>query len=741
MFKGCSSLKTIYVSSTVDFTDAVDGGRDDNRIFGNNLKELTGGSGTKWSDNPTIYGDRRNVKYAKIDGGPDDPGYFTLKPEAANSKSFKFFKAVTASLNNSVMLMAEGDDSPADDSAQTDNTVTESYVSTNGNQCTIEKKGDTWIYTFKVYDDEALYYVYEELVEGYISDATQNSPKKVNEDGSITKQQTVTNTKIGEPIPEVGSLKITKEVTKGGVKVTDDNTVFKFKITLTGSGISNDGTSQYFGAYEFNNGVAEISLTANKPITIPDIPVDTTYTIKEIEVPYGYTSAIDEKTGTIVKNTTSSVTWENKADNRETKDFHVFKTVEIYEITEKLNGEQTEAVLKDTLPEDEAKREFSFTATLTKLGRSKEYTIEKNGETLKTFSSDDSGNALVTFVLKHGETADFKGVPINSTYQITETHADGYTTSYTVNETTHESNTTEELAVSADEVTVAFKNSKTVTVEEPIEKMDITVEKQWKEDEKTDRPKSITVYLERYPKGFPNNAETVDTAIITPRDSNWTTVFKDLPKTDDQGREYEYSVREESVAGYNGSVGDPITDSVTGNKTFTITNTKILTYDLTISKTVEGAFGNKAKQFEFTVTLKDQDGKPLNGFYTLQRGDTETLVLFDAYGQAKIGVSHGENAVIKNLPEKTKFTVTETDYSKEGYTTKSGLTADAENDSQAVKDVVLTKDTTAYFVNSRSGILPTGVTVKVIPFVILGILSAGTVLFIMKKRRNDGNSE
>lgn len=53
---------------------------------------------------------------------------------------------------------------------------------------------------------------------------------------------------------------------------------------------------------------------------------------------------------------------------------------------------------------------------------------------------------------------------------------------------------------------------------------------------------------------------------------------------------------------------------MTGNLTFTVTNTKIPTYDLTVNKTVEGAFGSKAKQFEFTVTLKDNAGNLLNGF-------------------------------------------------------------------------------------------------------------------------------
>lgn len=226
------------------------------------------------------------------------------------------------------------------------------------------------------------------------------------------------------------------------------------------------------------------------------------------------------------------------------------------------------------------------------------------------------------------------------------------------------SETVVETLDSEEDVTVAFTNSKIVTIEETVKKIDITAVKKWSGDQASDRPKSITVYLERYLSGFPNNVETVDTATLTPHNSEWRTVFNGFPEVDDQGREYVYSVREESVAGYTCSVEASDPDPLTGNQQFTITNTKIPTYDLTISKTVKGAFGNKAKQFECTVTLKDSNDKPLNGFYTLKRGDTEIPVLFDVYGQAKIGVSHGEDAVIKNLPVGTKFIVTETDYSK-----------------------------------------------------------------------------
>lgn len=740
MFKDCKSLKAIWASKTVDFQytkkdDNYSGTNSGNnqQMFGfkgldNNLTLLYGGRTYPDADSAGVthweYNKASN-EYAKIEGG-----YFSLKPEATESQSQSVKSSditnVFTPLNNIMMLTDDIEDnsSAGDDSAETGGTVMESYVSTDKNKCKITKNGDTWIYEFNVYDDEALYYVYEEVPEGYISDATINKPKNVN-DGSITKRQTITNTKKGEPKPDYGNLTLLKEVTKNGIKVTGDNTVFNFKITLQGNEISNDDTPQYFGAYEFVNGVANITLTADNPITITDIPAGTQYMIEETDVPYGYTSAEHEsKNGTITVNTISSVTWENQADNRETGEFHVSKTVELYEITEKLNGTITDPT-NIALTDEEKNQEFSFTAELTNLERSKEYIINKNDAEYKKFSSDDSGNATVEFKLKHGERADFKGIPVDATYKISETLVDGYKTTYNLNsgKVTDDSN-----------ATIAFTNTKTVTVKETVKTIKITAEKQWENDNEADRPKSITIYLERYLAGFPNNTEIVDTATITPHNSVWNTEFANLPKTDDQGREYVYSVCEESVAGYTCSVALTKTDQTTGDQQFTITNKKDPTFDLTIHKTVEGAFGNKAKQFEFTVTLKDSDNKPLNGFYMLKRDDTENLVLFDVYGQAKIGVSHGEYAVIKNLPEGTQFTVTETDYSKEGYTVKSGLDNTNLTDNSMIVGGSLTSDQTAYFVNSRTGILPTGVDTGVRHLVVPGILSLVVLLFMKWKR-------
>ena len=70
MFDGCGRLTTIYVSASF-VTDAVTNAKSYHMFFGCNA--LYGGAGTAWSDSHT------NKSYARIDGGPSAPGYFTAR--------------------------------------------------------------------------------------------------------------------------------------------------------------------------------------------------------------------------------------------------------------------------------------------------------------------------------------------------------------------------------------------------------------------------------------------------------------------------------------------------------------------------------------------------------------------------------------------------------------------------------------------------------------------------------------
>ena len=72
MFTQCSSLRTIYASE--DFLPQAGAFRGEYMFSGCSMIE--GGAGTR----PNFYSVNSDINYAHIDGGEDDPGYFTAKP-------------------------------------------------------------------------------------------------------------------------------------------------------------------------------------------------------------------------------------------------------------------------------------------------------------------------------------------------------------------------------------------------------------------------------------------------------------------------------------------------------------------------------------------------------------------------------------------------------------------------------------------------------------------------------------
>ncbi len=72
MFKGCSALQTIYVGDGWVLSEMAQAF---SRNLFNDCTNLVGGMGTTYDANHV------NADYAHIDGGPDNPGYFTEKPD------------------------------------------------------------------------------------------------------------------------------------------------------------------------------------------------------------------------------------------------------------------------------------------------------------------------------------------------------------------------------------------------------------------------------------------------------------------------------------------------------------------------------------------------------------------------------------------------------------------------------------------------------------------------------------
>ena len=147
------------------------------------------------------------------------------------------------------------------------------------------------------------------------------------------------------------------------------------------------------------------------------------------------------------------------------------------------------------------------------------------------------------------------------------------------------------------------------------------------------------------------------------------------------------------------STGEIIKDDI---KNVLFTNTKYP--DLSLSKIVTGENGDKTKPFTFTIQLKDETGKPINGTYhysgsvkpefekEAEKPADGTLTFVD--GRAEISLLHGQQITLQNLPLNAAYVVTENEANKDRYiTTYNGKKDHAEG--------VLSKDTAVDVINNR----------------------------------------
>lgn len=188
-----------------------------------------------------------------------------------------------------------------------------------------------------------------------------------------------------------------------------------------------------------------------------------------------------------------------------------------------------------------------------------------------------------TLSTKNGYTCVFQSVPkyhdggtlIN--YTIAEEKIPGYTTT---------------IAKDASGYKFTLTNTK------PIETVTKTVSKVWEDSNNQDglRPSAITIILTG--DDGSRRVKSVSAA------ENWTTMFENLPKSQNHGQSIQYTVSEAFVSGY--------TDEVTQNgNNYTITNTHIpATTELFVTKTWKDNGNNDGmRPDEITVTAHGSDGR------------------------------------------------------------------------------------------------------------------------------------
>lgn len=334
----------------------------------------------------------------------------------------------------------------------------------------------------------------------------------------------------------------------------DNNPVKNARFTLT-----NDGT-----------GKVATGVTSSTGTLIFNPIQPGTYTLKETEVPEGYTAdkkatetgykvVVEQETVNGALKITTTVDGEEYNNGKQLKITNSKVEKANLTVTKKVEGAGADLTKK-----------FKFTVTFTGTGADAEYDVEPasaapNGK-IKSGS---------TFELADNEKITIKNLPIGLSYKVVETDysAEGYTGTPTNASGTIQSGDNNSL----------FMNRYTA-------KINIPVVKKWVGPKK----ESVKVYLQI------DGQDISSTKFVTLSEANqWADEFKNLQKYNADGSEIAYGVREEVPAGYEFKVD--------GNKQngFIITNKNVTERSITVTKKwVDDNNATNKRPATITVNLK-----------------------------------------------------------------------------------------------------------------------------------------
>lgn len=146
-------------------------------------------------------------------------------------------------------------------------------------------------------------------------------------------------------------------------------------------------------------------------------------------------------------------------------------------------------------------------------------------------------------------------------------------------------------------------------------------------------------------------------------------------------------------------------------------------HDLTVKKTVTGNQGDKSKNFEFTILVNGAEGEQ----YYVIFSDNSSPITLKSGESATIALSHNETATIYGLSASDSYTVTETDYSGDGYTTTIG------EETTKTATGTITSEKEIEVVNNRQVTTPTGLVMDIAPYLLM--VAAAIVLAVVFFRK------
>lgn len=371
---------------------------------------------------------------------------------------------------------------------------------------------------------------------------------------------------------DTGSLEIVKNLDG---RTAEFGREFEFTVTLSrndnialaGTYLTQSGRTVAFEDNAAGGVTARVRVAGGGSLTILGIPSGTSYTVSEADYTADrYTTTSTGAVG-VVETAAVRATFLNTRANPGYGALTVTKTVEAIGGA-KIPDTQFVFDIALTLEDGE-----DFTGTLR--------TTRTSGETGRLYFN--GGAASIR--LSHGESVTLSGIPLGTSYTVTERAAQDMRVS----------STSSEGAIKGTGHMAAFVNTMTQAY------TDLIVRKAWNDanDAQKLRPQSVTVDVTR-------NGQTITTLTLNAA-NRWTQTLTQLPMVDDNGEAYDYDVVENDVPeGYTASV-------VTRGTTFTVINTHRIDDGFVPVDPENRRRGG--------LTILDDLGVPLGGGINMNEGD------------------------------------------------------------------------------------------------------------------------
>lgn len=162
---------------------------------------------------------------------------------------------------------------------------------------------------------------------------------------------------------------------------------------------------------------------------------------------------------------------------------------------------------------------------------------------------------------------------------------------------------------------------------------------------------------------------------------------------------------------------------------------------LKVSKNVVGNFGEKDRDFEFSVLIESndtlKDGTKINA-YIIKNDSTKEDITITVGSSFDFKLKHGESLQIDELHIGTEYTVTEKNYADYSCTITSteNSVEQSKIKNSTVSNKLVSGGNLEKFENSREKVVDTGIMLNIAPFAVVFLFAiSGIVLMIVKRRK------